>query len=269
MATSSVDVDVTTERLNKAWAGFRVVLPDVFTFGDIKEIVALGGIDVTRLSHLVQRAGGGASRGQLMTALDGQIGALGEKEKKRVLVAIADEMVRREPAVLDQVNQHLKRLGWSYTGGALVPVEIFDPGELDEVPDVARTDLVKAAARFRDGDLSGALHAACAAVDSATNAIYERDDLGDPEDSFQKKCSRALASAKTVEALVDDLVELGWAESDARILGKNVTGSLNQGALVMQRLRSRMGDAHGTKKALRTVVFDSLKWASLIVSALK
>ena len=148
------------QSLNVAWNGFRVVLREVFSFNDIKEIVGLAGVDVTNLalSRLEQRSGGGASKGQLMAALDGRIGALGDKDKERVLVRIAKEMVQRSPSVVDppvvdQVNQRLKPLGWSYTGGALIPIEVLDTWELKEVPDVARTDLVKAAVRFQDGDL--------------------------------------------------------------------------------------------------------------------
>ena len=49
--------------LNVAWNGVRVVLRGSFSFNDIKEIVGLAGIDITGLAHLVQRAGGGASKG--------------------------------------------------------------------------------------------------------------------------------------------------------------------------------------------------------------
>ena len=49
---------------------------------------------------------------------------------------------------------------------------------------------------------------------------------------------------------------------------KNIEGALNQGAFVMQSLRSRMADVHGTKPVLRSLVFESLKWAELIVGAL-
>ena len=40
-----------------------------FTFYEIKEIVGLAGFDVTLISHLEQRTGRGASKGQLITAV--------------------------------------------------------------------------------------------------------------------------------------------------------------------------------------------------------
>lgn len=44
---------------------------------------------------------------------------------------------------------------------------------------------------------------------------------------------------------------------------------ISQGAYVMQSLRSRMGDVHGTKPILKPLVFDFLKWAELMLRASK
>ena len=56
--------------------------------------------------------------------------------------------------------------------------------------------------------------------------------------------------------------------SDVTPFRKNFEGALNQGAYVMQTLRSKMGDVHGTKPILKPLVFDSLKWVELMVRAL-
>ena len=64
------------------------------------------------------------------------------------------------------------------------------------------------------------------------------------------------------------LVELGWQQPDAKQVAENVKGSLNQAANAMQSLRSKMGDVHGTKPILKPLVFDSIKWATLIVRLL-
>lgn len=53
------------------------------------------------------------------------------------------------------------------------------------------------------------------------------------------------------------------------MLAHNLRGALNQGAYVMQTLRSRMGDVHGSKPVLKPLVFDSLKWAALLVRVMK
>ncbi len=256
--------------LNVAWNGVRFVLREDFSFNHIKEIVGLAGTDITGLTHLVQRAGGGATKGQLMDALDAEVGPLDDKEKERVLVNVAKVMIERRPEVSDHLARHLGPLGWNFEEGRLFPVEVLDVSELIDVPEVARTDLVKAASRYQDGDLSGVLTAACAAVDSATNMVYSRYSLGDPtKDGFQARCKKALDAKNTIGDLARELGALGWDAADATRLGKNMQGSLNQGAFVMQSLRSKMSDVHGTKGVLRTVVFDAIKWASLIISALK
>lgn len=87
-------------------------------------------------------------------------------------------------------------MGWQFADGILIPIELLDVAELAELPDAARTDLVKAAARLRDGGLSGALAVACAAADPVTAAVYATRGLGPrQQDSFQIRCTNALAAA--------------------------------------------------------------------------
>ena len=55
--------------LNQAWGPLRVILEDNYSFNSIKQVVSLAGVDVTSLAHLEQKSGGGgATKGQLMTA---------------------------------------------------------------------------------------------------------------------------------------------------------------------------------------------------------
>ena len=182
---------------------------------------------------------------------------------------MAEEILARRPEHSERLKDRLRRLGWQFVDGNLVPIELFDIAELAEFPDAARTDLVKAAARLRDGDLSGALAAACAAVDSATGAVYAARVLGPPQkDSFQNRCTNALKAQSTFSDLVSELKASGWDEADADRLAKDLQGALNRAALVMQTLRSRMSDVHGSKRVVNAMVFDSLKWAALIVRML-
>ena len=256
--------------MNQAWGAVRVVLKDAFSFYEIKDVAGLAGIDVTRLARLEEKAGGGASKGQLMTALDREIAQLDHAEKSRVLNHLAEEVVRQRPYQSECLEDYLERLGWQFADGKLVPIDVFDIAELADLPDVSKTDLLKAAGRLRDGDLSGALAAACAAVDSATNAAYADHGLGPPSnDSFQTRCANALKAKRTISGLTGELSALGWKETDADKLSKNLQGALNQGAYVMQTFRSRMSDVHGSKRVLNPLVFDSLKWAALIVRMLK
>lgn len=257
--------------LNHAWGAVRVVLPEAFTFYEIKDVAGLAGLDMTRLSGLVQRAGGGASKGQLMTALDQEVGRLSDHSKFRVLNSLAEEICTTRPAHREDLAKRLRRLGWQFVDGNLIPIELFDVAELAELPVAARTDLVKAATRLRDGDLTGALASACAAVDSATNDVYAEKGLGSPQnhDSFQTRCAKALAAQNTISKLESELTASGWEQPDVDRLVGNLKGALNQAAYVMQTLRPRMGDVHGSKAVVNAMVFDSLKWAALLVRMLK
>jgi hypothetical protein len=128
---------------------------------------------------------------------------------------------------------------------------------------------VKAAQRLRDGDLTGAISAACGAVDSATVRIYELQGLGDPGlASFQERCKRAVEVTGVIPRLESQLRSLGWPDSEIVPFKRNFAGGLNHGAYVMQTLRSKMGDVHGSKPILKPLVFDCLKWAELMLSSL-
>lgn len=151
----------------------------------------------------------------------------------------------------------------------LIPLELFDPADLMQLSDTSRADLVKASQRFRDGDLGEAISAACGAVDTVTSSIYADCALGDPtKASFQERCSKALDARKVLPNIESQLRDLGWDDTTLKSFLQNFKGALNQGSYVMQTLRSKMGDVHGTKPILKPLVFDTLKWAELFVRTL-
>lgn len=168
------------------------------------------------------------------------------------------------------LEENLSRLGWSLSGNAVIPIEILDLTSLDEVPAESRADITKAAQRLRDGDLSGTITAVCGALDVTTSAIYKSYNLGDPTDaSFQEKCKRSLEAKGVIPNMEKKLLELGWSKKDIRLFSNNYKGALNQGAYVIQSLRHRMGDVHGTRPILKNLVFDCIKWAEMMLRALK
>ncbi|MBM4055310.1 MAG: hypothetical protein FJ264_11725 [Planctomycetes bacterium] len=69
-------------------------------------------------------------------------------------------------------------------------------------------------------------------------------------------------------AIGDQLKDINWKDSGIVPFNKNFEGSLNQAAFVMQNLRANMSDVHGTKPVLRPLVFDSIKWAQILVKLL-
>jgi len=256
-------------QLFQAWNVLRTVLQNTFSFYDIKEIVGLAGLDLSRIAELEQKAGGGSSKGQLMTGIDRAFAELNEEERKRFVAIVAEEVLKRKPEARTLLGNNLSRIGWTLVGEAVLPIELFDLSELAELPSESLPDILKAAQRLRDGDLSGAISAACAAVDSATSSVFAESQIGDPTTaSFQERCRKALLASGVVLKMEKELRDLGWDASEITLFRKNFEGALNQGAYIMQTLRSKMGDVHGTKPILKPLVFDSLKWAQLIVRAL-
>lgn len=92
-------------------------------------------------------------------------------------------------------------------------------------------------------------------------------DIG--QASFQEKVNKALTAVKALENLYAELLQLGWKKGKAKIFCKNLKGAISQAAYVMQILRSEMGDVHGSRLPLATLVFDSIKWAMIISSLLR
>lgn len=256
------------QSLHIVWPNIRTILQS-FSFYEIKDVSGLAGLDLTLLAHLEQKPEKGASKGQLMTVIDGVFGRMEPQNQSRFLNILTEEILRRKPETLPQLEQNLSRLGWTLAQNILIPIEVFDPSFLSELPTEAHNDLLKAAQRFRDGDLSGAISAACGAVDSSTTAVYSQFNLGDPYSaSFQERCKKATTAKGVIPALEQELRSLGWAENEINPFKKNFESSLTQGAFVMQSLRSKMGDVHGTKPILKPMVFNIIKWAELLVRSL-
>ena len=251
------------------WGPIRSSLTENFSFGDIKQIVGYADIDMSQLAHLEQKSHVGATKSQLLSAIDKQIGHM-EADSAGVVASICcEEMLRRKPGLIDELERVLSRVGWKFSGTTLLPVDIFDISELKDIPENAHEDIQKAASRLRDGDLSGSLSASCGALDSVTGAIYQEFSLGDPtKASFQERLKKSLDAIGAKESLVRELKDIGWAEPEFKPLVSNLDGSLNQAAFVMQKLRSSMGDVHGTKPVVTALVYDSIKWSLILLRIL-
>jgi len=255
--------------INSAWSAVSAVLKNNFSFYDIKEIVGLAGFDTGTIAHLVQQSGSSVSKGQLITAIDQGLSDFTEVNKRHFLNIAVEEMLERNPNAEVQLEKYLSRLGWQVIDGVVLSIEILDRSDLEEMDTVAREDLLKSAKRFRDGDLSGSISAACGAVDSVTTRIYEAQGLGDAANtSFQERCRVSLNAVGVFSSIGDELKDIEWKESGVVPFNKNFEGALNQAAYVMQSLRANMSDVHGTKPVLKPLVFDSIKWAQIIVRLL-
>jgi hypothetical protein len=256
--------------LYQAWGSIRGSLEKACSFNEIKNIVGLAGMDLGKLSHLEQKPRGdegAATKGQLMAGIDAAFSNMDVGERESFISILVEELLKKDPKILEQLNDYLSRHGWGVIDNRLVPLNLFDPADLAELSKEPRADLVKAAQRFHSGDLSGAITAACAAVDMATSLIYATHSLGDPSktSSFQERCNQSLKALSVISNIQDELQNLGWDDKKSKEFAQNLKGALNQGAYVMQTLRSDMGDVHGTKHILKPLVFVTLKWAELFV----
>jgi hypothetical protein len=221
---------------------------------------------MAQLAHLEQQSERSASKSQLLSAIDKQIGAMDSESAGAVATICCEEILRRKPELISELDRILSRVGWKFSGTTLLPIDIFDVSELSDIPDDAHEDILKAASRLRDGDLSGSLSASCGALDSVTNSIYQEFNLGDPNKaSFQERIRKSIEAIGARDRLVGELRGIGWGEVDFKPLSSNLEGALNQGAFVMQKLRSNMGDVHGTKPVISALVYDAIKWSLLLL----
>jgi hypothetical protein len=174
----------------------------------------------------------------------------------------------RRPEWADRLNEALRRIGWMLVGDAIIPLELLDPHDLAFVPDAARPDLVKAADRIST-DPAGAVTAACGAIDSVTEDIYQRYNLGNHRTaSFEERVSRSLTAMGIIGRLSKQLQETGWDQKKGEELCERLGKAIGHNAFVMATLRSKMSDAHGSKPTIDALAFNSVKWATIICSML-
>ena len=258
-----------TSKINLAWGATSAILKTKFTFDNIKEIVNLAGFDYSQISHLVQGSASKPTKGKLISVIEQKLCEFSDEEKLHFINIVVEEMLDRDSTVEEKLEQYLSRLGWKIIDNQVIPIEILDKNDLLELDEISRKELLKSAKRFRDGDLSGALTAACGAIDSLTNQIYQNNNLGDAtKASFQERCKVALKTVGVFEAITNELSDIEWKESGVTPFNKNFEGALNQAAYVMQSLRANMSDVHGTKPVLKPLIFDSIKWTQIIVRLL-
>ena len=243
-----------------------------FTFSNIKNILGLSGFDRTILSELQQNHTDSgkptSSKANLIEAVDKELKNWAYNNKKHFLNILTEEIIKNNPDIEEELQSHLERLGWQFYKKQVIPIEILDISELSEMNESSHRDLIKASIRFRDGDLSGAVTSISSAVESVTNDIYEKFNLGESKNSsFQEKCNKSIKAVDFMDKL-ETLSDIGWDQAEIKPLQQNLKGSLNQFAYVVQSLRNKMSDAHGTKEVLKPLVFDAIKFAQIIIRIL-
>jgi hypothetical protein len=182
------------------------------------------------------------------------------EERVVVLKIFGDRLSRK-----NQVKTLLAQHGFEYVDGTFIPTAILDEREARFLPRSSAFELSKAMKRLVEGDESGAITAACGAVDTLMQQLYAVHDLGDPgKVSFAAKVGTTIARLRIFEDMKDQLIALGMKDELASEFVTNMQKATNHAAQMLQALRKAMGDVHGSKPALRRSAFDAIKWASAI-----
>lgn len=130
------------------WGPIRSSLSVKFSFAEIKLIVGYAGLNMSNLSHIEQS--GKATKSQLLSAIDGQLKSLDQQKQGKIASICCEEMLLKRPELTDELERVFSRVGWKFSGSALLPIDVFDASELMDIPEKAHDDITKAAARLRD-----------------------------------------------------------------------------------------------------------------------
>ena len=265
--------------INFAWNAISVTLKE-FSFNDIKDIAKLAGFDINDLRDLGYDTNyfNNPCRSLLVDEIETYFLTFADERKSSFLNIVIELILSgrfncnrdSENNIEEQLQNDLGRLGWQIVDKKVLPKEILDLSDLNELDSSSREDLMKAATLLRDGDLGSAILSAYAAVESVIKRVYEDNNLGeiDYRKTFQFRCNYAFERSNTFSGIADQLRAIGWDESSAKQLQKNLKGSLNQAAYVIQSLRNKMSNAHGTRPAIRPLAFDCIKWSEIIIRLL-
>jgi hypothetical protein len=225
----------------------------------MKDIAGVCGLPVHRLGHL-QQGLGGASKGQLMDAIDQLFAELDQASQDRVVISAVSEILRRVPESRQRVEEVLARIGWGISGLDIHPLTL-------QLPEAAQEAVRNCLKRYRDGDISGAMTAVCGLVDGITEQLYREHNLGNHRDaSYQERISRAVTVHEG--AFKDPLRGTSLAAEEIDRLWKNFRQACNQAGYVLGSFRREFSDAHGPAPAPPSLIQRAIDCAVFIVRVL-
>lgn len=253
-------------RIGDTWGSVRGIVREFFSFAQIKDLVGAAGIPVHSLAHIQQKFSGGASKGQLMDAIDGLVAKLEDDDRDRFVVACVAEVFRRNENAHPELSTALSRVGWGISAEGPFPLKLQIDLETTDLSEDVRNAIGTCLARYRDGDFDGAITAICGAVDKLTEEVYASKSLGDPrQDSYQQRVNRAFSS---LEAEYGAPLASQLPAEKVKQLWSNHRKAVNQAAYVLGVFRSEFSDAHGTQNAQPEFVQRAIDCAVFIVRSL-
>lgn len=235
----------------------------------IREAAAAAGMDAARIPATSEAQGGMGSRAEVTPALHRLFGELPPDRKERALPILADRVIARGEEAGTRLRNLLEQHGYQYDRGVFAKISVLDPREARHLPQTAASELAKAIGRLAEGDESGAITAACGAVDATTTALYVKHNLGDPGASFQAKVNTIMDRLGVFDKLERELQDIRIKPEDARKIRTETQEATKHATEALQVIRRTIGDVHGTKQTYTRVVYDTIKWASAICGLLE
>jgi len=254
-------------KIGSAWSSIRGVIRNSFSFSDIKDLVGAAGLPIARLAHMQQKFRGGASKGQLMDAIDGLFSELHEDAQDRFVCGCITESLGRNHRIRPKLERVLSRVGWGLSGDEPFPQGLRVDLETADLSAPIQQSIANCLRRYRDGDASGAITAICGAVDLLTEHYYKECNLGNHRlASYQKRISSSLSTLE--DEFKGVLLSADLPEDEANLLWQNFKGAVNQAAYVLGSFRREYSDAHGFQDAPAQIVQRAIDTAVFIIRSL-
>ena len=235
----------------------------------IRETAAAAGIDASRIPAGSEAQGGMGSRAEVAPALIRLFSELSSADKKRALPILAGRVFNQSDEARASISSLLKQYGYRYESGTLVREVALDDREARYLPETAMSEIARAMERLALGDESGAITAACGAIDATATHLYEKHQLGDSNASFQAKVNTVLNRLKVFDRLEHELTELRVKPQDAKKIRDELCEATRHATEALQVIRRANGDVHGAKPTYTKMAYDTIKWASAICGLLQ
>ena len=183
-------------RIGDTWGSIRGVLRNACSFAEIKDVVGAAGLPVFKLAHLQQKFSGGASKGQLMDAIDGLVNDMVDEDRDRFVVSCITEIININRNYSEELETVLNRVGWGISDSDLYPLRLQIDLDAFSFSEKIHLGVKNCLRRYKDGDYSGSISAICGVVDSLTEGIYEEYNLENHKlQKYQQRISKSFTES--------------------------------------------------------------------------
>lgn len=252
--------------LGQVWSILREPI-STLTFAQMKEAAAAAGLPTVELSHLRQASNGrGASKVELMDAIDGLFIRLDVAARDRAAAHMIAELLRRSAETTrERLEALLERVGWRLVAGEPAPIDLRLDFAAEALPAPVRAGVAKAIRRYRDGDFDGAMTSVVGVIDTLTETIYSDHNI--PGHKRAPYHERAVTAHKALESQFRSGLQ-GMGALEADVAWKGQQRAVNGAADLLGAFRRCYSDAHGVGSADAALVQLAMQAALFLVYSL-